>query len=248
MDYSLRQSNDGWCAILQSVMDTSRIAELLAPFAPPQDLPPTLLEQLQRYLELLLRWNARMNLTAVRAPEHIVTRHFGESLFAARVLLGNLQAPLVSASASTAQTNAPGRQPLTLADIGSGAGFPGIPIKLLAPYLAVTLIESHAKKATFLREALRTLALDRAQVFGGRAEQWGQTADLVTLRAVEKFARVLPVAASLVAPDGKLCLLIGSNQAETAQKLLPGDWTWSERAAIPQSDGRVVWVAHHGAQ
>src|SRR5665811_2599333 len=97
------------------VMETARIAELLAPFTGGETLPPRLLEALLRYLDLLLRWNARVNLTAVRDPETIVTRHFGESLFAARVLLrGDREAAA----------------PATLADVGSGAGFPGIPMKL----------------------------------------------------------------------------------------------------------------------
>ena len=70
-------------------MDPARMAELLRPYV--AEAPsPALLEQLQRYLDLLLRWNARINLTAVRDPEQIVTRHFGESLFAARVLLDDL--------------------------------------------------------------------------------------------------------------------------------------------------------------
>src|SRR5271169_1976797 len=115
-------------------METARMAELLAPFTRGQTLPPLLLEALQRYLDLLLRWNARVNLTAVRDAETIVTRHFGESLFAARALLGG-----GGAAAST------------LADVGSGAGFPGIPMKLFAPEIDVTLIESHKKKAVFLR-------------------------------------------------------------------------------------------------
>ena len=84
------------------------------------------------YLDLLLRWNAQVNLTAVRDPEAIVTRHFGESLFAAQVLLHWWR----SACA-------------TLADVGSGAGFPGIPMKLFTPELELTLIESHRRKLRF---------------------------------------------------------------------------------------------------
>src|SRR5271169_3984978 len=101
------------------MLDAGRIATLLQPFLP--DVSPELAGQLHTYLDLLLRWNARINLTAVRDPEQIVTRHFGESLFAARVLrdAGVLAAP----------TGAD----LTLADVGSGAGFPGVPIKLLVP-------------------------------------------------------------------------------------------------------------------
>jgi 16S rRNA (guanine527-N7)-methyltransferase len=205
-------------------MDPARIAELLRPFTGDAELPAEMLEQFRLYLDLLLRWNARVNLTAVRDPEQIVTRHFGESLFAARML----------------DPQAAG--PITLADVGSGAGFPGIPIKLWALHLELTLIESHNKKATFLREALRTLKLNHAQVFCGRAEQWGQTADLVTLRAVEHFERALPVAEALVRPGGKLCLLIGSSQMKSAQELSGEQWTWHDPLPVPQSTGRVLMI------
>ena len=217
-------------------MDPARIVDLLQPFIVGLELTPELLEQLQRYLDLLLRWNARVNLTAVRDPEDIVTRHFGESLFAAQVWMDELELkPLPSreplppgvntgTSAVSDSSSAIGTEPsadisFTVADVGSGAGFPGGPIKLLLPRLQLTLIESQHKKATFLRELLRELQLDGAEVFGSRAETWGKTADLVTLRAVEQFDRALPVAASLVAPGGRLCLLIGASQMETAVHL-----------------------------
>ncbi len=205
-------------------MDTARIAELLRPFTGDAELPAGLLEQFHLHLDLLLRWNARVNLTAVRDPEQIVTRHFGESLFAARMLDQQIS------------------RPISLADVGSGAGFPGIPIMLWAPYIELTLIESHNKKATFLREALRTLKLDHAQVFCGRAEQWRQTADVVTLRAVEKFERALPVAAALVRPGGELCLLIGSGQIESAKVLSGEQWTWHDPVPVPRSTARVVAI------
>ena len=208
-------------------METARLAKLLYPFTAEGVLPPQMLAQLQRYLDLLLRWNARINLTAVREPEQIVTRHFGESLFSAHVLIGQ------TSDATKSQS---------LADIGSGPGFPGIPIKLFAPELKLTLIESQNKKATFLREVVRTLDLDRAEVFCGRAENWGKTADLVTLRAVEQFENALPVAADLVTPGGKLCLLIGAGQVPTARQILGTTWTWCDPVAVPQSPGRVVLV------
>jgi len=209
-------------------METARIAELLRPFTTHTMLSTRMLGQLQLYLDLLLRWNARVNLTAVREPEQIITRHFGESLFTAQVLLGNNAA-----------------KPHTLADVGSGAGFPGIPIKLFAPVLTLTLIESQNKKATFLREVIRTLQLESAEVFCGRAEHWGKTADLVTLRAVEQSERALPVAAQLVAPGGRLCLLIGAGQFTTAHDILGAQWTWQEPVAVPQSASRVVLVGSH---
>jgi len=134
-------------------MDNDRLAELLRPFTVGMKLSEHLLDQLQVYLDLLLRWNARVNLTAVRDPEQIVTRHFGESLFAAGVI------------------RARHRADERLADVGSGAGFPGIPIKLAIPDIALTLIESQSKKATFLREVVRALNLQGANVFCGRAWQ-----------------------------------------------------------------------------
>src|SRR5277367_6238834 len=114
----------------------SAITNLLTPYLP--EIPTTLPLQLSTYLDLLLKWNARTNLTAIRDPEEIVRRHFGESLFAARHIARSTQ---------------------TLLDFGSGAGFPGLPIQLLRPKIAVTLAESQNKKATFLREAIRTLNL-----------------------------------------------------------------------------------------
>jgi 16S rRNA (guanine527-N7)-methyltransferase len=206
-------------------MEPVRIAELLQPFLGEAEPPAELLRQIEIYCDLLLRWNARLNLTSVRDPEELVRRHFGESLFAAR----RLASPQVAAQ--------------TIADVGSGAGFPGLPIKLWTPRLELTLIESQNKKAAFLREVIRALKLQRAQVFCGRAEEWEQTADVVTLRAVERFERALPVAAKLVAPGGKLCLLIGRSQVEAAQALLGEAWTWSEPVAIPLSTGRVVAIA-----
>jgi 16S rRNA (guanine527-N7)-methyltransferase len=209
-------------------MENTRIAELLRPYIGEVELSGELQEQLRLYLDLLLRWNARINLTAVRGPEQIVTRHFGESLFGARLLLQN---------AGTTQAA------ITLADVGSGAGFPGIPLKLWTPQIQLTLIESQNKKATFLREVIRTLKLESAHVFCGRAEQWGKTADLVTLRAVEKFERVLPVAAGLVATGGRLCLFLGEKHLPKAREILGDTFVWSEPEPIPQSDGRVVAIA-----
>ncbi len=239
-------------SIMDGRMNAARMAELLSRFTTDAPLSRQMLNQLQLYLDLLLRWNVRINLTAIRTPEEIVTRHFCESLFAARMLLpkSRREPSLVpEAKASSNSYGPPVRGPegplfpvTTLADVGSGAGFPGIPMKLFAPELALILIESHNKKATFLREVIRALQLDRAEVFCGRAERWGKTADLVTLRAVEQYERVLPAAASLVAPNGRLCLLVGAGQVPTAHETLGASWMWREPIAVPQSSGRVVLV------
>ena len=136
-----------------------------------------LIPQLSVYLDLLVRWNGRTNLTAIRSPEEMVRRHFGESLFAGM----NLGEPL----------------PDTLLDLGSGAGFPGLPIALLHPQIAVTLAESQNKKATFLREAVRTLGLKNVEVWAGRAESLPPERQFhtVTLRAVDNMEAALAAAA-----------------------------------------------------
>ncbi len=205
------------------------------------ELPPVIYDQLGAYLEILLRWNAKTNLSAIRDPGQIVTRHFGESLFAAGVLFGG-SAPLIPLAGATEKPGVPlmpmvgatetpdaqsppgaplipavgmsGIQPgvTTLADLGSGAGFPGIPIKLAFPQLQVTLIESQNKKATFLKEVIRALRLDGVEVYNGRAEQWGNRVDVVTLRAVERFESALTAAAQLQKSGGRICLLIGASQ------------------------------------
>ncbi len=202
-------------------MDHRRIADLLEPYLGEESLTEQQIERISTYIDLLLKWNARMNLTAVRNPEQIVQRHFGESLFAARLLLRQ-------------------SRPTSVCDVGSGAGFPGLPLKLYAPELQVTLIEAHGKKATFLREVIRIITLTDINVFNGRAESWGQQAELVTLRAVEKFESVLPVAAGLVAPGGRLALLIGRDQIPLAHALVKG--SWEEAVPIPGSNRRAVAV------
>jgi 16S rRNA (guanine527-N7)-methyltransferase len=226
-------------------MSPDAIAALLAPYLGDERLSATQLAQFATYLDLLLRWNARTNLTAVREPEDIVSRHFGESLFAARHLLPT--------------TN--DHRPTTAADLGSGAGFPGLPLKIWAPSLRITLIESQNKKATFLREVIRALQLKEAEVFAGRAEdlmhQHPQIAnhksqitngfDLVTLRAVERFESALQAAFQLVSPGGRLALLIGESQAETARNHAR-QLQWSEPLSIPLSSARILLVGRDPSQ
>ncbi|MGE5114510.1 MAG: 16S rRNA (guanine(527)-N(7))-methyltransferase RsmG [Acidobacteriaceae bacterium] len=202
-------------------MDATRIADQLQPFLGDEVLAEYQLTSISIYIDLLLRWNARMNLTAVRDPEQIVQRHFGESLFAARNLL------------SRDSTE-------TVVDVGSGAGFPGIPLRLYAPGIQLTLIEAHGKKATFLREVCRALKFTNVNVISERAEDWGGTANLVTLRAVEKFDQVLNSAAALVAPGGRMGILLGARQASDVETLVPGSWSGS--VPIPESRERVLRI------
>jgi 16S rRNA (guanine527-N7)-methyltransferase len=195
------------------------IAGLLRPYLQP--LAPERLRLLEEYLALLLKWNARTNLTSVRRPEEIVTRHFGESLFAAEYLF---KSPIKTAI-----------------DFGSGAGFPGLPMAIYAPETAFTLMESQNKKATFLKEVVRTVALKNVAVFAGRAEASEQKAELVTMRAVEHFEESLSIAARLLASLGRLALLIGAAQGERVRELFPA-LDWQTEITIPGSENRVLLV------
>ena len=232
-------------------MELTRIQELLQPFLS-GPLTSAQLAQISIYIDLLTRWNARINLTAIRNPEEIVTRHFGESFFAARHLYP------VDHSGQTAPSRGPEFQPADnepasavrhfenptgtakAVDLGSGAGFPGIPLKIWSPGTATILIESNQKKVAFLREVIRALTLTAIDVFAGRAEDYpAASASLVTLRAVERFTAVLPIAAQLLAPQARLALLISQAQVDQAQRLLTS-FQWSPPAPIPQSTSRVL--------
>ncbi len=250
-------------------MDPARIAELLAPFLGPASsasfleschsepanageepvvLSSAQLQHISTYIDILLRWNARINLTAIRDPEAIVTRHFGESLFAARYLFPNAGRQGKKEKNSFASSVSSAVKDFDVADLGSGAGFPGLPVKLWAPDISLTLIESSHKKAAFLREVSRALTLTDVNIQTARAETLpAGSFQVVTLRAVERFATILPVAANLVAPAGRLALLIGSTQFDQARSLLP-DLSWSDPEPVPLSHTRILAVAHRPAQ
>ncbi len=177
------------CDPLVATLSEARIATLLTDYYP--DPSPLLLSQLSVYLDLLVKWNDRTNLTAIRSPEEMVRRHFGESLFAA------LHLPAAK----------------TLLDLGSGAGFPGLPIQLAHPGLQVTLAESQNKKASFLREVVRSLGLATV-IWGQRSELLPASTrfDVVTMRAVDNPAAALVEARSRLAVDGRILHL--TSQAE----------------------------------
>lgn len=195
------------------ILSDTTLVELLAPYvAVPQRLLPSLAE----YLDLLVRWNLKTNLTAIRNPEEMVRRHFGESLFAGT----HLGEPL----------------PATLLDLGSGAGFPGLPIAMLHPEIAVTLAESQNKKTTFLREAVRTLGLKNVEIWGQRAELLApRRFHTVTLRAVDKMESALEAAALLA--ENQVVLLAGTGPAT------PPGFRVVETVAIPKSDAAMLYRA-----
>ena len=165
----------------------------------------TLVPALRHYLDLLLRWNERTNLTAIRDPGQIIARHFGESLFAARVL-----ATLVGDGS-------------TVLDIGSGAGFPGLPLQLALPHLKITLAESQGKKSAFLREAVRLTGAG-AEVWPARAQNLpaARRFDAVVMRAVDRPEQAIGEAGRRLAPGGYLLHLCGASQAQGEVIALPG--------------------------
>ena len=240
-------------------VDTARIAALLEPFLE-QSLPSSILDQISIYIDLLQRWNTRINLTAIRHPEEIVTRHFGESFFLARHLFPKSVAsassschPERSQAKSEAIGSAKSKDPYPstaphVLDIGSGAGFPALPLKLWAPHIHLTLIESNNKKATFLREVARALTLTNINVITDRAEVLAARpdfprAEVVTLRAVEHFEAILPQAVTLLAPRATLALLIGA--AQLPRLAAATTLKWHPPIPIPQSRTRVLSIGIH---
>jgi len=198
-----------------ATLSLEMLDSLLQPYLP-VGVPAGVVEKLSAYLDLLLKWNARTNLTAIREPEEMVRRHFGESLFAGSLI-----------SEGTG----------TLLDLGSGGGFPGIPIQILRPEISVTLAESQGKKAAFLREAARTLGL-KTTVWADRAEKLSESFDVVAMRAVDKMGEMIPVAENLVRPGGYLMLLTTRVQVEGLGR--PA----SSVTPLPGSADGVVAVFH----
>jgi 16S rRNA (guanine527-N7)-methyltransferase len=192
-----------------ATLSEARIGVLLEPYLGSTPMQPGIYAHLSAYLDLILKWNARTNLTAIREPEEIVRRHFGESLFAGLHLATRLSSDA------------------TLLDFGSGAGFPGLPIQLLCPSLRVTLAESQGKKASFLREAVRTLNLP-TEVWPARVETMSPVNGMprhfnaVTLRAVDHMQQALANAKPRVAPGGWLATLSTEPAAGAECIALPG--------------------------
>lgn len=193
-------------------LSESHIAQLLVPYLP--EPSAVICSQLSAYLDLLLKWNARTNLTAIRDPDEIVRRHFGESLFAAQHL--------------DAETS-------TLLDFGSGAGFPGLPMALLRPDIAVTLAESQNKKASFLREVVRTLGIS-VEIWPKRVESMPEASRFhtVALRAVDNMTSAITSAHPRAAAE--LILLT------SARPILPATFAVQSSVTVPNSLASMLFI------
>ena len=178
--------------------------------------------QIQQYIRLLLAWNEKVNLTAIRDPLEILHRHFCESMFAAAAV------PMEK-----------GR----LADVGSGGGFPGLPLKIVRPELQVFLIESNIKKATFLAEVVRELGLVDARVLVSRYEELGEEVaplDFVCSRALGEFQPFLEWAAEPQVAAQKAVLWIGARDLDEIRRITT--WEWREPIPVPNSLRRLLLV------
>lgn len=177
---------------------------------------------IQRYLSLLLAWNDKVNLTSIRDPLEMLYRHFCESMFAA------IAVPLDQ-----------GR----LADVGSGGGFPGLPLKIMRPQLDVFLIESNIKKATFLAEVVRDLGLSEIRVLVSRYEELSEEVaplDVVCARAVGEYYQLLAWAGSKGVAAKQAVLWVGGNDLEEIVTI--EGWDWRDPIAVPHSLRRFLLV------
>jgi 16S rRNA (guanine527-N7)-methyltransferase len=206
-----------------SSISISNITEELQPYGvKPNEV---LSSQIRSYVEMLLVWNRKMSLTAVTDPVEIIRFHFGESIFAL-----------------TAGAISDGR----LADVGSGAGFPGLPIRLARPSINLTMIESNIKKCTFLREVSRKLRIDGdVRVLNSRMEDVATPSpsederfDFISARAVGDFDALLAFARKFLAEKGRLVLWIGQEDAEMLAKVHSVLWEWSGPILVPNSSRR----------
>ena len=175
---------------------------------------------LLQYLALLDRWNKTYNLTAIRDPREMVTRHLLDSL---------AMAPFFSTG--------------TLADLGTGPGLPGIPLAITHPGLQVTLVESNGKKTRFMREAVRKLGLANARVAESRAEALDEPGayDNLTARAMDTLAGIIEVGGHLLRPGGRLLAMKGVVPHEEIAALPTG---WQVESITPLHVPGLVGERH----
>ena len=177
-------------------------------------------KQIQQYTKILLAWNDKLNLTAIRDPLEILYRHFCESMYGAAVL------PV---------------EKCRLADVGAGAGFPGLPLKIIRPDLEVFLIESNVKKATFMAEVIRELGLTDARVLVSRFEELAEEVaplDFVCSRALGDFARFLEWAGSPQVSAKNVLLWLGGRDLEEVRAI--SGWQWDQPRLMPHSLQRLL--------
>jgi len=202
------------------VLDDQQIQAALLPYDVSAD--HDLCNDIRIYTETLLRWNEKISLTTVTDPTEILRLHFGESFFAASV-----------------SGIANGR----VADIGTGAGFPGIPMRMVRRGLDLTLVEPIAKRTAFLGEVLRNLTISDATIIRCRMEELPTEAscfDLIVARALGRYDRLLRWSETRISRNGSIMLLLGESDTEHISK--DQNWVWCQPKRIPQSKGRFILI------
>ena len=191
--------------------------------------------QFERYFELLIEWNKKINLTAITEKEEVYLKHFYDSL--APVLQGHIK-----------------NEPVRLLDIGAGAGFPSLPMKILCPELEVTIIDSLNKRINFLTLLAGELGLDRVHFYHGRAEDFGQdktfraTFDIVTARAVARMQVLSELTIPFLTIGGRLIALKAAAAdeelagAKNALALLFAKVVLIYNYQLPNGDGRNLTI------
>ena len=201
-----------------TLIPDNAIKKAILPYFSP--VSPLLCDQIRLYIDLLLRWNRTISLTTVTDPSEILRFHFGESFFAV---------PSVPIRH--------GR----LADVGSGAGFPAIPIRMAVEDLSVLLIESNQKKAAFLEELTRELHLQNVEVYRGRMQSLeanGNLFDYISARALGDHESLLKWSNTHLNPEGRVVLWLGAADAAKISTL--NEWSWQPPTKIPATDRRVI--------
>lgn len=158
------------------------------------------LTQFNRYFELLVEWNEKMNLTAITEKEEVYLKHFFDSVTAGFYYDFN--------------------RPISVCDVGAGAGFPSIPLKIIFPQIQVTIVDSLNKRITFLNELAKELGLEETYFYHDRAETFGQNKafreqfDVVTARAVARLSVLSELCLPLVKEGGQFVALKAANADE----------------------------------
>jgi 16S rRNA (guanine527-N7)-methyltransferase len=206
------------------MVDENQVRELLLPFG--LQLASGQIAQLLTYLDLLLRWNTKINLTAIRSPEECITRHFGESLYLSRHV--ELEGSLL--------------------DVGSGAGFPGLALVIAFPQLQVTLLEPVGKKRAFLKEVARLCGmLQSVEIRPDRLDEFllfgigSVLFDAATSRAVGGLPELIPKAVRCLKPGGGLFLWLSQDQGREAATAGRNLIDWTDPIPIPLALRRQIW-------
>ena len=189
------------------------------------------MEQFYKYMNLLIEWNEKINLTAIIEPEEIIQKHFIDSL----TILNRIE------------------DNKSVVDVGTGAGFPGIPLSIMNPTLKITLVDSLNKRLVFLQEVINQLGLKNVELVHARAEDFGQNKkyrekfDVATSRAVANLSTLSEYLIPLVKENGKIICMKASEaeeeieQAKKAINVLGGTIKNVETFDLPQSDiGRTI--------